>query len=455
MKFFHILIGFSLLIFSCKKDNSGNVIMDENLVEIIPTTGDEKYLNQNSDYIFDQEKLHTFELILPQSALDEINDDPTAENYVEGSLTFQGETISPIGIRYKGSIGAFVGCVSGNNWANPSGHKTCTKLSMKIKINWDGRKEKFYGLKKIQLHSMNNDDSQMRDRLGYWLFQEMGIPTPRATHAKLLINGEYVGLFALIENIDGRFTRHNFDNGKGNLYKEVWPLNSDNESQSEQVYINALETNEDENPNANLMKSFADEIVAANTEIDLQNTISNRMNIDEIISYAVVDRTIRHDDGPFHWYCDGGGCTNHNYFWYEDPSTGKFHLIPWDLDHAFENIIFNANPVTPIKDDWGETSANCEPFNHGAFFLTQRSAACDKLTGGWASFETEYEQLKTQFINGPLSIEKANAKLDEWKNQIHQATLEASEKYSDAVTISSWENSIGQLKQQLQHAREN
>jgi spore coat protein CotH len=455
MKLSYVLMCFSLLILSCRKDDGKNSTSDENPVEIINTTGDEQYLNQNSDYIFDQGKLHTFELNLPQSALNEINDDPTAEEYVKGNLTFAGETISPVGIRYKGSIGAFVGCVSGNDWANPSGYKTCTKLSMKIKINWAGREVKFYGLKKIQFHSMNNDDSQMRDRLGYWLFREMDIPTPRSTHARLLINGEYVGLFGLIEHVDGRFTRNNFNDGKGNLYKEVWPLNSDNESQSEQVYLNALETNKDENPSAQLFKSFADEIIAANTESDLQDVISTRMNLNEIISYAVVDRTIRHDDGPFHWYCNGDVCTNHNYFWYENPSTEKFHLIPWDLDHAFENIISNANPVTPIKDNWGETSANCEPFNYGGFFITQRSAACDKLTGGWASFEDEYDQLKTHFVNGPLSIEKANAKLDEWKTQIHEATLEASENHADAVTISNWENSINQLKQQLQHAREN
>lgn len=455
MKFFQIFFSILILFLSCKKDDVENPATDENVVDVNIPTGDEQYLTQNSDYIFNQEKLHTFELNLPQSALDKINEDPTAEEYVEGSLTFDGETISPIGIRYKGSIGAFVDCVSGTDWANPSGYKTCTKLSMKIKINWEGREEKFYGLKKIQLHSMNNDKSQMRDRLGYWLFKEMGIPTPRATHARLMINGEYVGLFALIEHIDGRFTRYNFDNGKGNLYKEVWPLNSENESQSEQIYLNALETNEDENPSVLLMKSFADEIVAADDESDLQNVISNRMNINEIISYSVVDRTIRHDDGPFHWYCNGDVCTNHNYFWYENPSSEKLHLIPWDLDNAFENIISNANPVTPIKDGWGETSSNCEPFSYGWLLIKQRSAACDKLTGGWASFEDEYGQLKTQFINGPLSIEQANAKLDEWKAQIHQATLEANENHSDAISISNWENAIDQLKLQLKHAREN
>jgi len=159
-------------------------------------------------------------------------------------------------------------------------------------------------------------------------------------------------------------------------------LNSNNKSQSEQKYLDALETNKDENPSVQLMKSFAEEIVAADFGTDLQNVISDKMNINEIIAYAVVDRTIRHDDGPFHWYCSGGGCTNHNYFWYENPSTKKFHLIPWDLDNAFENIILDSNPVTLIKDEWGKTSANCEPFNYEPFFVNQRSAASDKLTAG-------------------------------------------------------------------------
>ena len=60
------------------------------------------------------------------------------------------------------------------------------------------------------------------------------------------------------------------------------------------------------------------------------------MNIDEIMSYAVVDRAIRNDDGAFHWYCSGSDCDPHNYYWYEDPTNRQMHLIPWDLDNAFE-----------------------------------------------------------------------------------------------------------------------
>lgn len=417
-----------------------------------PTTGNEQFLNEKSDYIFDQKKLPTFELNLPVSELAKIDADPSAEEYVEGSLTFEGETISPVGIRYKGSIGAYVGCLSGTDWANPSGRKTCTKLSMKVKANWADSEDRFYGLKKLQFHSQNHDDSQMRDRLGYWFFRKMDVPAPRSIHARLIVNGEYMGLFSLVEQIDGRFTRQNFEDGTGNLYKEIWPLTSNGNPFSENDYIENLKTNEDENPTAEMIRSFAQEVANA-SDNDLQNVIEKWMNIDEIISYAVVDRTIRNDDGAFHWYCSGNGCAPHNFYWYEDPTNRQVHLIPWDLDNAFENIISNANPVTPIGDPWGIISNDCQPFTVGFFGPQQRSAACDKLIGGWASYTEEFAQKKQEFLADVFSEERVNEKLDEWAAQIRAATEEASQAHSDAITVARWESSLNTLKTQLRFAR--
>jgi len=405
-----------------------------------------------SDYIFDQEQLHTFELTLPEADLARIDADPAAEEYVEGSLTFEGKTMSPVGIRYKGSIGAFVGCVSGRDWANPSGRKTCTKLSMKIKINWNDPEARFYKLKKLQFHSQNNDDSQMRDRLGYWCFREMGVPAPRAVHARLLVNGQYMGLFSLVEQIDGRFTRYNFEDGTGNLYKEIWPLTSNGEAFPEQEYLKALKTNEDESPTAERIRQFAQDIADAK-DTEMQATIKKWMEIDQILAYAVVDRTIRNDDGAFHWYCGGNSCSPHNFYWYEEPTTNKMHLIPWDLDHAFENIISDVNPVTPIKDAWGKTSNNCAPFKHGFFGPQQRSAACDKLTAGWASFESEYKELEEAFVAGPLSETRTEEVLEKWAAQIRAATAEAANTHGDAISVTKWEQAMETLKKQLSFAR--
>ena len=467
-------IGFLLFsnIISCKNDEvpevetiEDEITADSNIIEneipesnikdplTITPDGSENYLNFDSEYIFNQESLHTFDLVLSEENLNLLNADPTAEEYVQGMLIFENDTVSPVGIRYKGSIGAFVGCVDGPNWFEPSGAKICTKLSMKIKINWEGRSEKFYGQKKLQFHSMNNDDSQMHERAGYWLFRQMGVPAPRAVHARLNINGIYTGIYALVEQIDSRFIKENFDDDEGNLYKEIWPLSSAGMPYPVDDYVNALKTNENDHPNVDLIRDFGQKIAVANEE-NLQEIISTHMNTNEIVSYAVVDRLIRNDDGAFHWYCDGGVCTNHNYYWYEEPSTAQLHLIPWDLDNAFENILSNTNPVTPIADQWGGSRNDCEPFGYGPWALSQKSAACDKLTRGWAKYTETYETLKIQFINGPFSVAQIDQQIDSWVTQITEAHQEANNLYEDAESEESWVNEINLFKAQLNKARQ-
>ena len=404
----------------------------------------------DSGYIFDQERLHTFELTLSDEALAQIDRNPSAEEWVLGSLTFEGETIDRVGIRYKGSIGAWVGCLSDPDWSDPSGHKVCTKLSMKVKVNWDDSNREFHGLRRLQLHNMNLDPSQMHERLGYWLFREMGVPAPRSVHARLIVNGTYVGVFALTEQIDGRFTRHNFDDGTGNLYKEVWPLHAGYVT-GDLFFVEALKTNEDENPSIELIKNFGSEVKAAGPD-GAAEVVDRWMDVDEVLAWAVVDRTIRNDDGPFHWYCFGE-CRPHNYYWYEEPTAGTLHLIPWDLDNAFQNIVKDSNPVTPVADAWGEITRDCRRFGYGDWGLLQRSAACDPVFAAWATFDDDYRRLLDEFLDGPFAEELVTAQVEAWVAQIADATTEAADAHDDAVSVRKWTGAVDELLAALDHAR--
>jgi len=443
----------SILFFNGCLNEEKEKIDEEFKAPIIKPDGSEQYLNSNSDFIFDQNELRTFELKLSEKDLEKIDSNPTAEQYVEGMMVFEGDTISPIGIRYKGSVGAWVGCVDGENWFEPSGKKICTKLSTKVKINWKGRDERFYGLKKLQFHAQNLDPSLMHERLGYWLFRSMGVEAPRSVHARLVINGEFIGLYALTEQIDGAFTDYHFDDKDGNLYKEVWPLNMNGEPMDPQSLISALKTNEDDNPSTDIISGFADKLYNGK-ESDIPNIISEYMDINKVLSLVVVDRAIRHDDGFLHWYCSEDGCASHNFYWYEEPNNKKVNLIPWDLDNAFENIIKNANPVTPIADEWGKTSNNCNPFPYGEFGMYQWSAACDRLTGGWARDKELYKELKNKFIQGPFAASNVNALLTAWSEQIRPVVKEAQDKNTwDQLTVQQWESKLYELIDQLEFAR--
>lgn len=406
-----------------------------------------------SDYLYDQEVLHTFELTISDEAFADINSDPSEEQYVEGSLTFEGETISPVGIRYKGSVGAWVGCVAGGSLFEPDGEKTCTKLSMKVKINWEDSSRTFWGVKKLQFHSMNLDPTQMHERLGYWLFRKIGVPAPRATHARLLINGNYVGLYSFVEQIDGRFVDRQFDDGDGNLYKEVWPLNHQGSARKRSEFRDALKTNEEDEVTVDHILTFSKELAAAQKS-ELPQIVAKWMDVDEIIRWAVVDRAIRNDDGPLHWYCFDG-CNNHNFYWYEEPTTGRLHLIPWDLDSAFANIVSDANPVTPIADKWGEITNDCRPFPYGQWNIPQWSATCDPLIGTWTTFVDEREAVWAAFLEGPFSAESTESILKQWAGQIHDATSEAAATHQDALGLEKWKAALSKLGSSLDFARVN
>ncbi|MFT4659571.1 MAG: spore coat protein CotH [Candidatus Aldehydirespiratoraceae bacterium] len=403
-----------------------------------------RYATGDSSFLFDDDLVHTFDINLSDAALAELEGDPVAEEYVEGSLTFDGETLERVGVRYKGSIGAFLGCTAGPNPYEPSGAKTCTKLSLKIKINWDGADAEFYGQRRVQLHSLNLDQSLMHDRLGYWMFREAGVPAPRATHARVNLNGDFVGVFALIEQIDGRFTRDRFDDGTGNLYKEMWPFDGNGAVRSEDELIDSLRTNEDDDPSAEIIRSFAQELLDAGAPTDpeaARRVLGERTDVEALVAYAVVDRAIRHDDGPFHWYCVERPCEPHNFFMYEDPTSRKVHIIPWDLDNSMQL----SNAITDVADGWGETQNNCDPFSFGALGLPQRSAACDPFVAAWVLLDTEYERVEAAFRSELFTPENVRNLIDKWSAQIEPLVVEAANTFDDAPSVEEWRRSIEQI----------
>ena len=64
----------------------------------------------DASFLFDAEQVHTFELDVAVENMEFLDSDPVAEEYVPGTLKFNGEEYAEVGVRYKGSIGSFVGC---------------------------------------------------------------------------------------------------------------------------------------------------------------------------------------------------------------------------------------------------------------------------------------------------------------------------------------------------------
>ena len=101
-----------------------------------------------------------------------------------------------------------------------SGNRTLWAPKRSWKVDLDPGDDEIAGMSCLNLKSMYNDPSQMREALAWRMFRQAAVPAPRHTYARFGINGNYRGLFSLIEQIDRPFLKEHFGrDSRGNLFK--------------------------------------------------------------------------------------------------------------------------------------------------------------------------------------------------------------------------------------------
>ena len=390
--------------------------------------------------LFDATDVRTFEVQLRDDDLARINASPAEELTVPARMRFDDKDYGDIGIRYKGSAGAFLQpCTTATQPGRGRGAKS-GKCSIKLDFGFQDDKARFFGLKKLNLHSMGRDLSLMREQLGYGLFREQGIASPRTNYARLVINGKLEGLFLMVEHIDARFTRSRFsEGGDGNLYKEIWP-----QYPVRGPYRRALETNEGPLTNVDKMVSLAWTLqLAPDSALDwLDRQYSLR--------FLAVDRLTLNDDGSMHWYCfvpqgnNMGPFNNHNYYWYEAEAAGRLWLIPWDLDGAMAGV-----SRVRIDTDWMQTEdCGC----HVLEGAPQRRAGCDPLTKQLAQLKDDYRRELKAVLTSSLSAEKIESKLSGWAKRIEPFVKESAGP-GGAPAVEGWKSALQSLRDTLNAVR--
>jgi spore coat protein H len=391
--------------------------------------------------LFSGDTVKNYELTIAPEDLATLDSMPSAEAYVPASVTIDGEHVDNVGVRYKGSAGAFIRpCTASITPGRSTGPKV-GKCSMKLAFDYVDDAARFHGVKKLNLHSMGRDLTYMREQLGYAMYREMGVASPRTAYVRLVINGKLEGLFLAVEQIDGRFTRSRFsEGGEGNLYKEVWPVYDD-----PVVYRNALESNKGDTTNVDKMLAFAQTLKT------MPKASTAWVDRDYTLRYIAVDRVLRNDDGVFHFYCGGSGNNpgpfgNHNYYWYEAEHAGRMWLIPWDLDVSLAN-----EPRTFIDFEWSaQTTCMC----HIAIGFPQRAPSCDPLVAQFAMWRDDYDSMVDTFLSGPFAQDAVDAKLDAWSKQIAPFVDEAAG-LGGAPDGVQWDDELLQLRYVLQGVRDN
>ncbi|MDO5336158.1 MAG: CotH kinase family protein [Eubacteriales bacterium] len=156
--------------------------------------------------LFDTSKVHTIDILMDdwEGFLDTCEN----EEYTACSLVIDNEPYKNIGLRAKGNTSLSTVSAYGND-----------RYSFKIEFDHYDSSKSYYGLDKISLNNLIQDNTCMKDYLAYQMMGAFGVSAPLCSYAYITVNGEDWGLYLAVEGVEESFLERNYGKDYGELYK--------------------------------------------------------------------------------------------------------------------------------------------------------------------------------------------------------------------------------------------
>jgi spore coat protein CotH len=264
--------------------------------------------------LFTPGKVPRFKITVDADNLKLLKQEP--RKYVRCTVQVNGDTFPDVGIHLKGAAG------SSRGWDDRPA------LTLNFDKFKDGQKLK--GLDKLHLNNSVQDGSVMNEILYSEMALAAGVPTARAGHALVELNGRKVGLYGLKEGYNAGFVKRHFpDATGGNLYDGGFLQDIDAELK--------LDSGNEEDKRKDLkalVKASRDPDRAKRYDAVKGMVDADRFAADAALQVLTCD-----------W--DGYVRQKNNYRVYFPPNGGKAVFIPHGKDQLFQN------PGEGLVPEWG------------------------------------------------------------------------------------------------------
>ncbi len=159
-----------------------------------------------TDRLFDTSRVHTIDLVMDdwESFISSCEN----EEYSLCSVVIDNESYDNVGIRAKGNTSLTQVASYGND-----------RYSFKLEFDHYDSMKSYYGLDKISLNNIIQDNTYMKDYLSYQLMGSFGVSSPLCSYAYIRVNGDDWGLYLAVEGVEEAFLRRNYGSSYGQLYK--------------------------------------------------------------------------------------------------------------------------------------------------------------------------------------------------------------------------------------------
>ena len=94
-----------------------------------------------------------------------------------------------------------------------------SRYSFKVEFDHYDNALSYYGLDKLSLNNLIQDNTMLKDYLCYQLMGSFGVDAPLCSFVYITVNDEDWGLYLAVEGVEESFLQRNYGSGYGELYK--------------------------------------------------------------------------------------------------------------------------------------------------------------------------------------------------------------------------------------------
>jgi len=238
-------------------------------------------------------------------------------DWTHTEFEFDGRGYTNVAVRLKGN-GTWLGSLMGE------------KRSFKVDLNKWGADQKLGGMDEFNFHNLINDYSYLSDALSCEFFRAAGVPAPRTAYAWLTVSVEAkwtnqpLGLYAMLEPVDGDFARRWFGSKQTPVFKPVtYELFEDRgDDWTNYAGIYDLKTQATTAQQRRVM-DFA-RLVSHAEDTEFAARVGEFLDLEAFARFLAGQVLLSNYDSFL--------ANGQNFYVYLDPRSDKFGFIPWDMD---------------------------------------------------------------------------------------------------------------------------
>ena len=276
-----------------------------------------------SDPLFNPDVLHRIDLRVHSADWEKLKQNFQENTYYPADFVWNGEVVRNTGIRSRGS-----------------GSRSATKPGLRVDFDRYSSLETFLSLKSVVLDNLTQDHSGIHETVAMRVFARLGVPAPREAHARLYVNDEYIGLYAIVESIDKQFLARVFGSigedtqNDGYLYEfhyiDPWTFGYLGQELAPYAFRFDPKTHETESdaakfgPIENLVRLVNDLPAEMYT-----TSLNEHLDLTAFMRYIAAQNFVAENDGFL------GYAGMNNFYFYRRENSSQHVLIAWDEDTAF------------------------------------------------------------------------------------------------------------------------